>query len=81
MPCLQGLTTVNAHVNVQENESCKLGKEGGHGKQRASTDAHSNIFVLRKMVEEVFSVLYSKGFKIQHRTNKICIGLRLLNSL
>ncbi|XP_055797799.1 general transcription factor II-I repeat domain-containing protein 1 isoform X1 [Salvelinus fontinalis] len=61
MPCLQGLTTVNAHVNVQENESGKLGKEGGHGKQRASTDAHSNIFVLRKMVEEVFSVLYSEA--------------------
>uniref|UniRef100_A0A8C7II29 GTF2I repeat domain containing 1 n=1 Tax=Oncorhynchus kisutch TaxID=8019 RepID=A0A8C7II29_ONCKI len=55
------LTTVNAHVNVQENESCKLGKESGHGRQRASTDAHSNIFVLRKMVEEVFSVLYSEA--------------------
>ncbi|KAK6317385.1 hypothetical protein J4Q44_G00127850 [Coregonus suidteri] len=61
MPCLQGLTTVNAHVKVQENESSKHGKEGRHGKQRASTDAHSNIFVLRKMVEEVFSVLYSEA--------------------
>ncbi|CAB1352254.1 unnamed protein product [Coregonus sp. 'balchen'] len=61
VPCLQGLTTVNAHAKVQESESSKLGKEGGHGKQRASTDAHSNIFVLRKMVEEVFSVLYSEA--------------------
>ncbi|XP_071027074.1 general transcription factor II-I repeat domain-containing protein 1-like isoform X2 [Oncorhynchus clarkii lewisi] len=59
--CLQGLTTVNAHAKVQESEFSKLGKEGGHGKQRASTDAHSNIFVLRKMVEEVFSVLYSEA--------------------
>ncbi|KAL0994593.1 hypothetical protein UPYG_G00124560 [Umbra pygmaea] len=59
VPCLQGLTAVNA--KGQESESSKLGKESGHGKQRASTDGHSNIYVLRKMVEEVFSVLYSEA--------------------
>ncbi|KAM6970051.1 general transcription factor II-I repeat domain-containing protein 1 [Aplochiton taeniatus] len=61
VPCLQTLTTVNTHVKVQDNESGKHGKEVGHGKQRVSSDAHSNIFVLRKMVEEVFSVLYSEA--------------------
>uniref|UniRef100_A0A4W6CU68 GTF2I repeat domain containing 1 n=1 Tax=Lates calcarifer TaxID=8187 RepID=A0A4W6CU68_LATCA len=32
-----------------------------HGKPRAPSDAQSNIFVLRKMVEEVFTVLYSEA--------------------
>ncbi|XP_010900592.1 general transcription factor II-I repeat domain-containing protein 1 [Esox lucius] len=61
LPCLQGFTTMNAHAKVQESDSSKLCKEAGQGKQRASTDNHSNIFVLRKMVEEVFSVLYSEA--------------------
>ncbi|XP_046877037.1 general transcription factor II-I repeat domain-containing protein 1 isoform X3 [Hypomesus transpacificus] len=61
VPCLQTLTSVNSHAKVQEGESSKIAKEASHGKQRASTDTHSNIFVLRKMVEEVFSVLYSEA--------------------
>ncbi|KAJ7996835.1 hypothetical protein DPEC_G00222640 [Dallia pectoralis] len=59
--CLQGLTTMNVRANVPESEPSKVGKEAGQGKQKASTDNHSNIFVLRKMVEEVFSVLYSEA--------------------
>uniref|UniRef100_A0A8C1XC00 GTF2I repeat domain containing 1 n=1 Tax=Cyprinus carpio TaxID=7962 RepID=A0A8C1XC00_CYPCA len=42
--------------------SDRTGKDCGQpGRQRALTDPHSNIFVLRKMVEEVFSVLYSEA--------------------
>lgn len=61
VPCLQTLTSVNSHAKVQEGETSKLGKEASHGKQRALSDNHSNVFVLRKMVEEVFSVLYSEA--------------------
>lgn len=60
VPCLQNLTTVNAHTKDQEGDLSKLSKDGEHGKPRAPSDAQSNIFVLRKMVEEVFTVLYSK---------------------
>lgn len=59
-PCLQNLTTANAHTKDQESDLGKLSKDGEHGKSRAPSDAQSNIFVLRKMVEEVFTVLYSK---------------------
>ncbi|KAM4620698.1 general transcription factor II-I repeat domain-containing protein 1 [Polymixia lowei] len=61
VPCLQNLTTSNAHTKVQEGEQGKLSKEVEHVKQRPPSDAHSNIFVLRKMVEEVFTVLYSEA--------------------
>ncbi|XP_071375976.1 general transcription factor II-I repeat domain-containing protein 1 [Centroberyx affinis] len=60
-PCLQSLTAANAHTKVQEGELSKLSKEGEHGKPRAPSEAQSNIFVLRKMVEEVFTVLYSEA--------------------
>lgn len=60
LPCLQNLTTANAHTKDQEGDISKLSKDGEHGKPRAPSDAQSNIFVLRKMVEEVFTVLYSK---------------------
>lgn len=59
-PCLQSLTTTNAHTKDQEGDLSKLSKDGEHGKPRAPSDTQSNIFVLRKMVEEVFTVLYSK---------------------
>ena len=59
-PCLQSLTTANAQTKDQDAELSKLCKDGEHGKTRAPSDAQSNIFVLRKMVEEVFTVLYSK---------------------
>ncbi|XP_068592675.1 general transcription factor II-I repeat domain-containing protein 1 isoform X4 [Cebidichthys violaceus] len=60
-PCLQNLTTANAHTKDQEAELSKLSKDGDLGKPRAPSDAQSNIFVLRKMVEEVFTVLYSEA--------------------
>ncbi|XP_054482563.1 LOW QUALITY PROTEIN: general transcription factor II-I repeat domain-containing protein 1 [Anoplopoma fimbria] len=60
-PCLQNLTTANAHTKDQEGDLSKLSKDGEHGKSRAPSDAQSNIFVLRKMVEEVFTVLYSEA--------------------
>lgn len=60
VPCVQNLTTANAHTKDQEGDLSKLSKDGEHGKPRAPSDAQSNIFVLRKMVEEVFTVLYSK---------------------
>lgn len=61
VPCLQALATVNSHSKAREGEASSAVKDAGQGKQRALTDAHSNIFVLRKMVEEVFSVLYSRS--------------------
>lgn len=59
-PCLQNLTVANAHTKDQDADVSKVTKDGEHGKPRAPSDAQSNIFVLRKMVEEVFTVLYSK---------------------
>lgn len=61
VPCLQNLTTADAHTKDQEGDLSKLSKDGEHGKPRAPSDAQSNIFVLRKMVEEVFTVLYSEA--------------------
>ncbi|KAI3373996.1 hypothetical protein L3Q82_022561 [Scortum barcoo] len=61
VPCVQSLTTANAHTKDQEGDLSKLSKDGEHGKPRAPSDAQSNIFVLRKMVEEVFTVLYSEA--------------------
>ncbi|XP_029304572.1 general transcription factor II-I repeat domain-containing protein 1 isoform X2 [Cottoperca gobio] len=60
-PCLQNVPTANAHTKDQDGDLSKLSKEGEHGKSRAPSDAQSNIFVLRKMVEEVFTVLYSEA--------------------
>lgn len=61
VPCLQNLTTSKTHTKDQEVDHSKLSKDSDHGKQRAPSDAQSNIFVLRKMVEEVFTVLYSEA--------------------
>uniref|UniRef100_G3QCE2 GTF2I repeat domain containing 1 n=1 Tax=Gasterosteus aculeatus aculeatus TaxID=481459 RepID=G3QCE2_GASAC len=60
-PCLQSLAAANAHTKDQEGDPGKLSKDGEHGKSRAPSDVQSNIFVLRKMVEEVFTVLYSEA--------------------
>ncbi|XP_037323872.2 general transcription factor II-I repeat domain-containing protein 1 isoform X3 [Pungitius pungitius] len=60
-PCLQSLATANAHTKDQEGDPSKPSKDGEHGKSRAPSDAQSNVFVLRKMVEEVFTVLYSEA--------------------
>lgn len=59
LPCLQNVTTRD-HTKDKEGDLSKLSKDGEHGKPRAPSEAQSNIFVLRKMVEEVFTVLYSK---------------------
>lgn len=61
--CLQALNSITSHAKAPDTESSRSGKDGlpAAKQQRASADAHSNIFVLRKMVEEVFSVLYSKN--------------------
>ncbi|KTG46369.1 hypothetical protein cypCar_00026521 [Cyprinus carpio] len=60
--CLQALTAMNSHAKVPDVDCSRTGKDcGQQGRQRALTDTHSNIFVLRKMVEEVFSVLYSEA--------------------
>ena len=65
VPCLQSAThtPANTHIKVQEGDVSKS-LEGEPLKQRPShtslSDPQSNIFVLIKMVEEVFTVLYSK---------------------
>ncbi|CAM9342617.1 unnamed protein product [Lampetra planeri] len=58
---LQNVSAANAHTKDQEGDVVKPSKENEHGKPRAPSDAQSNIFVLRKMVEEVFAVLYSEA--------------------
>uniref|UniRef100_H3CGH0 GTF2I repeat domain containing 1 n=1 Tax=Tetraodon nigroviridis TaxID=99883 RepID=H3CGH0_TETNG len=45
----------------KEGELGKPGKDGEHGTARAPSDPQANVFVLRKMVEEVFTVLYSEA--------------------
>ncbi|KAK5858273.1 hypothetical protein PBY51_002426 [Eleginops maclovinus] len=60
-PCLQNVSSANAHTKEQEGDLSKLSNDGEHGKPRAPSEAQSNIFVLRKMVEEVFTVLYSEA--------------------
>lgn len=61
VPCLQNVTAANAHTKDKEGDLSKASKDGEHGKGRAASDPQANIFVLRKMVEEVFTVLYSKN--------------------
>ncbi|TNM84508.1 hypothetical protein fugu_008686 [Takifugu bimaculatus] len=60
VPCLQNVTTANAHTKDKDGDLSKPSKDGEHGKARAS-DPQANVFVLRKMVEEVFTVLYSEA--------------------
>lgn len=69
--CLQALNSISSHAKVPDTESSRTGKDGlpPAKQQRALTDAHSNIFVLRKMVEEVFSVLYSKNLTCKKKTS------------
>ncbi|XP_062844371.1 general transcription factor II-I repeat domain-containing protein 1 isoform X2 [Trichomycterus rosablanca] len=60
--CLQALNSVNSHTKAPDADCSRAGKDGAAPvKQRALTETHSNTFVLRKMVEEVFSVLYSEA--------------------
>ncbi|XP_076867221.1 general transcription factor II-I repeat domain-containing protein 1 isoform X2 [Brachyhypopomus gauderio] len=60
--CLQALNSVNSHAKVTDAECSRSGKESNTpAKQRTLADTHSNVFVLRKMVEELFSVLYSEA--------------------
>lgn len=51
----------NPHqTKEKDNDLCRLNKDSDLGKARAPSEPQSNVFVLRKMVEEVFTVLYSK---------------------
>lgn len=59
VPCLQNVTTATAHTKDKEGDLSKPSKDGE--KSRAQSDPQANVFVLRKMVEEVFTVLYSKN--------------------
>ncbi|XP_068435795.1 general transcription factor II-I repeat domain-containing protein 1 [Clinocottus analis] len=59
--CLQNPPSANAQTKDQDGEVSKLSQDGELAKSRAPSDAQSNIFVLRKMVEEVFTVLYSEA--------------------
>lgn len=61
VPCLQNVTAATAHTKDKEGDLSKASKDGEHGKARAPSDPQANVFVLRKMVEEVFTVLYSKN--------------------
>ncbi|XP_061754855.1 general transcription factor II-I repeat domain-containing protein 1 isoform X3 [Nerophis ophidion] len=55
------IVTTPANTKDQEVDLSKASKDAEHGKARALPDAPSNVFVLRKMVEEVFTVLYSEA--------------------
>lgn len=51
----------NAHqTKEKDSDLCRPNKDSDIGKSRAPSEPQSNVFVLRKMVEEVFTVLYSK---------------------
>lgn len=61
--CLQNVSAApNAHqTKEKDSDLCRPSKDGDLGKARAPSEPQSNIFVLRKMVEEVFTVLYSEA--------------------
>uniref|UniRef100_A0A3B3Q1G2 GTF2I repeat domain containing 1 n=3 Tax=Paramormyrops kingsleyae TaxID=1676925 RepID=A0A3B3Q1G2_9TELE len=61
VPCLQTVPSVNTHTKVSESDTSKVSKEAAHIALRGPVDTHSNTSILRKMVEEVFSVLYSEA--------------------
>ncbi|XP_066551655.1 general transcription factor II-I repeat domain-containing protein 1 isoform X2 [Amia ocellicauda] len=61
VPCLAALPTSNASAKPQDSEPSKLGKDSVPGAARTSAEPPSNMSVLRRMVEEVFSVLYSEA--------------------
>ncbi|MBN3309004.1 GT2D1 protein, partial [Amia calva] len=61
VPCLAALPTSNASAKPQDSEPSKLGKDSAPGAARTSAEPPSNMSVLRRMVEEVFSVLYSEA--------------------
>uniref|UniRef100_A0A3P9KG12 GTF2I repeat domain containing 1 n=1 Tax=Oryzias latipes TaxID=8090 RepID=A0A3P9KG12_ORYLA len=60
LPCLPN--AANCHTKEPEADPSKASKDGELGKHRAPSEAaQSSVFVLRKMVEEVFTVLYSEA--------------------
>ncbi|KAM8835344.1 general transcription factor II-I repeat domain-containing protein 1 isoform 1-T1 [Synchiropus picturatus] len=59
--CLQNVNSSNSQAKDNEVERSKPSKDGEHAKHRTTSEAQSNIFVLRKMVDEVFTVLYSEA--------------------
>ncbi|XP_039612565.1 general transcription factor II-I repeat domain-containing protein 1 [Polypterus senegalus] len=60
VPCLAFLPSVTSTAKLQD-ELPKPAKEGVQVGQRLPAEPPSDIFVLRKMVEEVFSVLYGEA--------------------
>lgn len=60
--CLQNVSAApNTHqTKEKDSDLCRPNKDSDLGKARAPSEPQSNVFVLRKMVEEVFTVLYSK---------------------
>ncbi|KAM9788908.1 LOW QUALITY PROTEIN: general transcription factor II-I repeat domain-containing protein 1 [Neosynchiropus ocellatus] len=59
--CLQNVNSSNSQAKDNEVDRSKPSKDGEHAKHRTTSEAQSNIFVLRKMVDEVFTVLYSEA--------------------
>ncbi|CAF92813.1 unnamed protein product, partial [Tetraodon nigroviridis] len=77
VPCLQNVTAATAHTKDKEGELGKPGKDGEHGTARAPSDPQANVFVLRKMVEEVFTVLYSKNRPARRHRRRHLAGVAL----
>ncbi|XP_007894636.1 general transcription factor II-I repeat domain-containing protein 1 isoform X3 [Callorhinchus milii] len=53
--------TANWNAQLREMEMLKMVTDNGRNVQRDSPDPMADIYVLRKMVEEVFAVLYSEA--------------------
>lgn len=71
--CLQNVSAApNAHqAKEKDSDLCRPNKDSDFGKSRAPSEPQSNIFVLRKMVEEVFTVLYSKQFLLSDPRSRV----------
>lgn len=52
--------TVSGHRKEQENDNQRRSKDSIWNVQQMSPGPSSDIYLLRKMVEEIFDVLYSK---------------------
>ncbi|XP_072445512.1 general transcription factor II-I repeat domain-containing protein 1 isoform X4 [Chiloscyllium punctatum] len=55
--------TANWNAHLREMEMLKMVTDNGRSVQRDSLDPMTDVFVLRKMVEEVFAVLYSEALE------------------
>ncbi|XP_038669707.1 general transcription factor II-I repeat domain-containing protein 1 isoform X4 [Scyliorhinus canicula] len=55
--------TANWNAQLREMEMLKMVTDNGRNVQRDSPDPMADVYVLRKMVEEVFAVLYSEALE------------------